>query len=94
MVTSDQRSLDLLQRGLVFAEKAYEGFRKGLARGGTHLPLPCSYTFSEGAFGEGKQAGGTLGETWSGQRWGWSTEVAMARGPQLRRCINQERGAC
>lgn len=33
MVTSDQRSLDSGQKGSVIAEKAYEGFRKGLLEG-------------------------------------------------------------
>lgn len=79
-------------RKLVLAEKAYEGFRKGLAGGRSHLPVACLYTFPEDAFGEDKQAGGTSGETWRGRMWGWPVQVAVARGPQVRPCIDQERG--
>lgn len=72
MVTSDQRSLDSGQKGSVIAEKAYEGFRKGLLEGlaGGGEGHICLHTFSEDAFGDGSRAGWTSGESWCGRTRG------------------------
>lgn len=84
LVTSDQQTLGLLQWGLVLAEKAYEGLQKGLASRRSHPLVLCLCMFLADAFGEDKQAGEILVETWHGWMWGWPLQVAVAKGLQVR----------